>query len=94
MGRRSISVTVQGWRGSPLWRSTETIPMLFLAWLANSLASTISGMPSPSVSTAAQLIMRERPPAMTWRSQVGILEPDQFGHAAGEARSGRACRRD
>ena len=58
--------------------------MLSLAWLANSLASTISGMPSPSVSSAAQLIMRLRPPAMTWRSQVGILEPDQLRHAAGQ----------
>ena len=48
------------------------MPMLFLASLANSLAKTSSGMPSPSVSQAATLIILLRLPAMTWRSQVGF----------------------
>ena len=55
----------QGSRGSPLCRSTDTTPMLSFAWLANSLASTISGMPSAAPSTVVQLIMRERPEAIT-----------------------------
>ena len=40
--------------------------------LTGSLPTGISGIPSPSLSHAAQLIMRENPPAMTCRSHVGF----------------------
>ena len=58
--------------------------MLFFASLANSLASTISGMPSPSVSSAAQLIMRAEAADDDVPLPGRILEPDQLRHAAGE----------
>ena len=46
--------------------------MLFEASMENSYAMTISGMPSPSVSHAAQLIMCGRLVAMTCRCHPGF----------------------
>ena len=54
------------------------MPMLSLAWLANSLASTIS---SP---TTTQLIMRFRSAASTWRCQPGFSNQTSSCEPAGE----------
>ena len=70
MGRRSISVTLHGSRGSAPGRSTETIPSLFLAWFSKALATTISVR--PSASTTTQLIILESPAASTCRSHPGF----------------------
>ena len=37
-----------------------------------------------SSPTTTQLIMRARPPAMTWRCHVGFSIPDQLAHAASQ----------
>ena len=52
--------------------SSETIPTLSAYVLEKSCASANSGMPSPSMSWAATLIIRVSPPAITCRSQPGF----------------------
>ena len=87
VGISSICCSFQGWRGSPSWRSTPTLPTLFEASLANSRAATISGIHRDTTPEPRDIGGEEEPETRTWRCQG---YPEDFEISL-QTRSGPPC---